>query len=129
MFLFFLFPEGSAGSLLSTTGSFRSSLLETTDLDYKRVSEPCVNLRFHRKSIVLVRISQKHRQLQHETSETLLANLSLGARFFAEGILGGITGIFVQPISGKQKLLQSIHKYFTIHRNCYRYYHHPYYYY
>lgn len=32
------YVEGSTESLGSTTGSFRNTLLETTDLDYKRVS-------------------------------------------------------------------------------------------
>jgi len=38
------FLEGSAGSLLSTTGSFRTSLLQTTDLEYKRVSRQYLGL-------------------------------------------------------------------------------------
>jgi len=51
---------------------------------------------------------QKHRQLQHEASESLLANISLGARFFVEGIISGITGIFVQPIAGKSSFVRAL---------------------
>ena len=36
--LYIIYAEGSTGSLVSATGSFRTSLLQTTDLDYKRVS-------------------------------------------------------------------------------------------
>ena len=36
--LIIIIVEGSTESLGSTAGSFRNTLLETTDLDYKRVS-------------------------------------------------------------------------------------------
>ena len=78
------------GSLASSTSSFQNTLLSATDLDYKRVSRQFLAsvCSYYFCGLLIcgyvLYLTQKHRQLQHETSETLVSNLFLGSRFFAK---------------------------------------------